>query len=78
MIRYQGETVRIRASLGVASSEQCGLAWQRLMDHSDAALYQAKRDGRNQVVVAGVAELAAGEVGAVVVVEDRRRAENTE
>ena len=78
VIRYQGETVRIRASLGVASSEQCGLAWQRLMDHSDAALYQAKRDGRNQVVVAGVAELATGEVGAVVVVEDRRRAENTE
>lgn len=45
VIRYRGETVRIRASLGVASSEQCGLAWQGLMDHSDAALYEAKREG---------------------------------
>ena len=51
-IRYRGETMRIRASLGVASSEQCGLAWESLMDHSDSALYEAKRGGRNWVVVA--------------------------
>ena len=53
VVRYRGETVRPRASLGVASSETSGLAWQSLMDSSDAALYRAKREGRNRVVVAG-------------------------
>lgn len=52
-IHFRGETVRIRSSLGVASSKQCGLSWQRLMDESDAALYRAKREGKNQVVAAG-------------------------
>jgi diguanylate cyclase (GGDEF)-like protein len=56
VIRYRGETVQVRASLGVASSEQCGLTWQDLMDYSDAALYRAKREGKNRVVVAGRAE----------------------
>ena len=56
VIRYRGETVQVRASLGVASSEQCGLTWQALMDYSDSALYQAKREGKNQVSVAGTAE----------------------
>jgi diguanylate cyclase (GGDEF)-like protein len=56
VIRYRGETVRVMASLGVASSEQCGLTWQGLMDYSDSALYRAKREGRNRVVVAGEAE----------------------
>jgi PleD family two-component response regulator len=48
--------VRVMASLGVASSEQCGLTWQGLMDYSDSALYRAKREGRNRVVVAGAVE----------------------
>jgi diguanylate cyclase (GGDEF)-like protein len=56
VIRYRGETVRVMASLGVASSEQCGLTWQGLMDYSDSALYRAKREGRNRVVVAGAVE----------------------
>jgi diguanylate cyclase (GGDEF)-like protein len=56
VIRYRGETVRMRSSLGVASSEHCGLTWQELMDYSDAALYRAKREGKNRVVVAGTAE----------------------
>ena len=56
VIRYRGETVRVMASLGVTSSEQCGLTWQSLMDHSDAALYRAKREGRNQVATAGAGE----------------------
>ena len=55
-IRYKGETMRIRASLGVVSSEQCGLEWDCLMDHSDAALYEAKRNGRNRVMVGGAGE----------------------
>ncbi len=49
-LQYRGETVRVRASLGVASSEGCGLSWQGLIDQSDAALYRAKRAGRNRVV----------------------------
>jgi diguanylate cyclase (GGDEF)-like protein len=56
VIRYRGETVRVMASLGVASSEQCGLTWQGLMDYSDSALYRAKREGKNRVVVAGEVE----------------------
>lgn len=51
-LQYRGETVRVRASLGVASSEGCGLSWQSLIDQSDAALYRAKRAGRNRVVAA--------------------------
>jgi diguanylate cyclase (GGDEF)-like protein len=56
-VRYRGETVRPRASLGVASSEVCGLAWQSLMDLSDAAMYRAKREGRNKVLVAGAEDV---------------------
>ncbi len=72
-IRYKSETMRIRASLGVVSSEQCGLEWESLMDHSDAALYEAKRNGRNRVVVgrAGEEILGGGELG--LAVEHRRR-----
>jgi diguanylate cyclase (GGDEF) domain len=51
-VPYRGETVRVCASLGVASSEGCGLSWQSLVDQSDAALYRAKRAGRNRVVAA--------------------------
>ncbi|HTF72137.1 MAG TPA: GGDEF domain-containing protein [Edaphobacter sp.] len=52
VIRYRGETVRTRASLGVASSDISGLQWQTLIDDSDAALYQAKRKGKNRVIAA--------------------------
>jgi diguanylate cyclase (GGDEF)-like protein len=52
MLRYRDETVTIGTSMGVASSESCGLSWQNLLEQSDAALYQAKRGGRNRVVAA--------------------------
>jgi len=51
-IRFRGETVSIKTSLGVAAAEICGMTWQSLMDESDAALYRAKREGKNRVVVA--------------------------
>lgn len=52
VIRYRGEVIQTRASLGVASSDISGLQWQNLVEDSDSALYQAKRDGKNRVVVA--------------------------
>jgi diguanylate cyclase (GGDEF)-like protein len=75
VIRYRGDVVQVRSSFGVASSHDCGLSWQGLMDQSDAALYRAKREGKNQVVVAEPlvvnAELPASVDGGVV--EDRRK-----
>lgn len=49
-IRYRGETIQVRASFGVCSSDRCGWNWQTLLDESDAALYEAKRSGHNKVV----------------------------
>lgn len=76
VIQYRGATVRVRASLGVTSSERSGLTWQVLMDHSDAALYRAKREGRNRVVAAEPEEGSRGEFvaesGEEVLVERRR------
>ncbi len=54
VVRYRGETVGTRASLGVASSDLSGLDWQNLVDDSDAALYRAKREGKNRVIAAAV------------------------
>lgn len=51
-VQFRGETVRTRASLGIATSDISGLTWQALMDASDSALYSAKRAGRNRIVVA--------------------------
>jgi diguanylate cyclase (GGDEF)-like protein len=63
MLRYREETVTIGTSMGVASSEGCGLSWQNLLEQSDKALYQAKRGGRNRVVAAEVQALEEGEWG---------------
>jgi diguanylate cyclase (GGDEF)-like protein len=64
IVAYHGQAVRVRASLGVASSEGCGLSWQNLLEQSDAALYRAKRGGRNRVVTAEAETL--GENGAIL------------
>jgi len=52
ILQYRGQSVRVFASLGVSSSEECGLSWQKLLEQSDIALYRAKREGKNRVVVA--------------------------
>jgi len=52
MVQYREDTVRVRASLGVTSSSISGPAWQAMVEHSDAALYGAKRNGKNKVMVA--------------------------
>ena len=76
-VRFGSETVRVRASFGVSSSSRSGLNWQALVDHSDQALYRAKRDGRNRVVAAEPLEAAAvpWPEGAATVAERRRRQE---
>lgn len=49
-VNYRGSTVGTSASLGVTSSNVCGLSWQALLDSSDEVLYQAKRLGKNRIV----------------------------
>jgi len=75
VIQYRGETVRVRASLGVTSSSISGLTWQALVDHSDSALYRAKRDGRNRVMVASAENLpvTTGEKRIEGLMSERRR-----
>lgn len=75
-IRYRGETVHVRASFGVSSSDQCGWNWQSLVDESDAALYEAKRGGHNKVVAATRPEAAPvppPELEGQTVIRERRK-----
>lgn len=57
-IVYRGETLKVRASFGVSSSDLCGLDWQTLVDQGDMALYEAKREGKNRVVAAKAIDLS--------------------
>lgn len=57
-IRYRGETLEVKASFGVSSADRTGLDWQLLVDRGDAALYEAKRGGKNRVVAAKPSEAA--------------------
>ncbi len=75
-IRYRGETIHVRASFGVCSSDECGWNWQSLLDESDAALYEAKRSGHNKVVPATATEkntVPALDLPIEAVVSERRR-----
>jgi diguanylate cyclase (GGDEF)-like protein len=70
-ILHQGKSMgMITISVGVAAFPEHGTSPKELMAAADAALYQAKRGGRDQVVVASlkevedVATLGTGESGA--------------
>jgi diguanylate cyclase (GGDEF)-like protein len=47
-----GAPIRLTCSIGVAASDSLGVWGQHLIAHADAAVYAAKRSGRNQVQVA--------------------------
>ena len=51
---YQGTTkATVSASFGISSTSESGHDLGQLLAHADAALYEAKRAGRNRVVVHG-------------------------
>jgi len=50
-IKYDGKVIRISASLGVTQVKE-GDTIDTLYRRADEALYQAKRDGKNKVIVA--------------------------
>jgi diguanylate cyclase (GGDEF)-like protein len=47
-----GEPIRLTCSIGVATSDMLGVWGEHLIAQADAAVYQAKRSGRNRVQVA--------------------------
>jgi diguanylate cyclase (GGDEF)-like protein len=49
--REAGMTSTISASLGLAATSTCGYELSDLLSRADAALYQAKRSGRNRTVL---------------------------
>ena len=60
---HRGAPVTASASFGIACSATSGYDLARLLAHADAALYRAKREGRNCVMTYDTAE--SGEVKAL-------------
>jgi len=57
---FEGHTIRVTASFGVAELHECRLIdSEALISHADVALYEAKRNGRDAVVAASPARISA-------------------
>jgi diguanylate cyclase (GGDEF)-like protein len=68
-ILHQGQSLgRITVSIGVAELPVNGTSPKHLLEAADAALYRAKRDGRDRVVIAE--PLAASELAAAALAGD--------
>ncbi|HJL16599.1 MAG TPA: diguanylate cyclase [Sandaracinaceae bacterium LLY-WYZ-13_1] len=57
-VDFEGQAIRVTASLGVAATHGCGESLDGLLARADQALYEAKRAGRDRTVVAAPADLA--------------------
>jgi len=65
VVREAGKSIGVTASFGVASSPENGMDAAALFEAADAAVYQAKREGRDRVVSSGDAVASTdGAVGA--------------
>ena len=63
---YEGQSLGIiTVSIGVAEAPQHGTSPQALIAAADAALYRAKREGRDRVVIAGSADETESHLDAV-------------
>lgn len=51
-VEYEGRSLAVTLSLGVACFPGHGASWQEVLQTADGALYHAKRQGRNRVVAA--------------------------
>lgn len=54
IINFQNRSFQLTASFGVISSEAEGIEIHSILDKADAALYKAKRTGRNKVCLANI------------------------
>jgi diguanylate cyclase (GGDEF)-like protein len=57
VVRHGEEDVRVTLSLGVALVDDCDRDVEALIERADAALYEAKRRGRNRARIASSIEL---------------------
>lgn len=62
-IQYQHKSLQVTISVGVASLPEHGTSVKEVLKIADAALYQAKSEGRNRVVVAPLPAIHPEEIG---------------
>ena len=53
LVHTHGHAIRVTASMGIASCESADETWTETLERADAALYEAKRSGRNKCVSRG-------------------------
>lgn len=50
LVHTHEHAIRVTASLGIASREPTDESWTKMLERADAALYEAKRSGRNRCI----------------------------